>query len=55
MQALVVQHAFGEYRRGDRITDPAIIQQVLSEYPHAVVQVELPDPVPAQTKPAKEG
>jgi len=57
MQALVVNHAFGTYRRGDRITDPTQIQAALAEHPESVVQVTVPDapaPKPAAT-PTKEG
>lgn len=56
MQALVVNHAFGSYRRGDRISDPAVIPAVLAEHPESVVQVEIPDPVsPPKPIAAKEG
>lgn len=59
MQALIVNHAFGSYRRGDRITDQTQINAALAEHPHSVVRVDVPDapapksaPTPA---PVKEG
>ncbi|MHB1023339.1 MAG: hypothetical protein ACYC0Z_13110 [Acidobacteriaceae bacterium] len=37
---LVVIHAFGKYRRGDEITDPGIIADILvSENVHSVRKV----------------
>lgn len=40
---LVVVRPFGNYARGDVVTDPVRIAQILnSDYAHAVVRVSLP-------------
>jgi len=40
MLALVVTHAFGNYAKGDQITDPALVEE-LKDSPN-VVRVMLP-------------
>jgi hypothetical protein len=50
MKTLTVIHAFGDYRRGDRITDPARIAEVLAgeNACHVVATHEAPTaPIPS--------
>lgn len=50
---LIVTEPFGEYAKGQEITDPAAMQAVLaSERADSVLQVQVAD-APASTKPAK--
>lgn len=47
---LVVSQPFGDYAKGDRITDPAAVQKLLLEHPHRVVKINAEDaPQPQQT------
>ena len=39
MYDLVVTRPFGEYKRGDRITDPKAVELALAEHRGSVVQV----------------
>ena len=46
---LIVRHAFGEYSRGDRITDPDTIATLEREMGEHVARVAAPEQTPAQT------
>lgn len=46
MIELVVTHQFGDFKRGDRLTDQEVIKKVLSENPHSVVKVAKADDTP---------
>lgn len=47
MKALIVTAPFGEYAKGDQITDADKIKAAQATNPHQVVAVNLPDPAPA--------
>jgi hypothetical protein len=50
-QALIVTEPFGQYQRGDQITDPKVIRAVLaSENSASVNRTQLPD-APAEPAP----
>lgn len=45
---LTVTQAFADYRKGDTITDPVCMDEVLAENPHHVVRTfHEPEPAPA--------
>ena len=48
MLALVVTNDFADYKRGDQITDPAVIAEIREAGQEAnVVPIQAPDPEPA--------
>ncbi len=49
---LIVKHPFGDYARGDTITDPETVAVVLAQSAEHVVRVT-PHPKPADPKPAE--
>lgn len=52
---LTVSNPFGSYRRGDRITDPAAVKEILaSEHAADVVKVSQPDSPAPKAKPAAD-
>lgn len=54
MLALTVVHGFGPYKRGDQITDPALIAETKDSENHAnVVQVNIDDALDAPKARAK--
>ncbi len=54
MRALIVTHAFADFKVGDQITDPATIDELKDSHSASnVVQVDLPEFAPvANAKPA---
>lgn len=44
--ALVVVQPFASYAKGDQITDPNTVNDLLKDHPHHVVKVAVPDPDP---------
>ena len=53
--ALIVKSAFGDYQRGDKITDQAQIDAALVTNAHHVVRVaDAPAPAPAPKKAAAQ-
>jgi hypothetical protein len=51
-QILTVTNAFSDYRRGDQITEPKAVKEILaSDFASNVVKVEAPD-APAPSAPA---
>lgn len=49
--SIIVKSAFGDYQRGDRITDAAVIKDVLASNPHSVVRVADPAVAEAPAEP----
>lgn len=45
--ALIVVQPFASYERGDRITDPKIVADVLLHHHHRVNRITVEDPAPA--------
>lgn len=39
---LIVSMDFGDYKRGDRISDPALVTKFLASHPHYVTKVLAP-------------
>lgn len=45
---LIVSQPFADYARGDRITDPALVQKLLLDNAHRVVKINADDPPQTQ-------
>jgi hypothetical protein len=41
--ALVVMQPFASYAKGDRITDPSKVTEILQDHPHRVIKISVPD------------
>jgi hypothetical protein len=40
---LIVSGAFGDFRRGDRITDPELVAEALEKHPSHVIPIAVAD------------